>query len=106
MKNFEDVIAREKKRQYEMPEKDQFVFSTLTQIQYDKSRSLHRLLIAATVGFSALALMVQILFIQSASFTEIAMQTKIILSQKPYYLAIFNLGLVGLIVALRRFRYF
>lgn len=106
MNNFETIIAAEKKRNYEIADRDQFVFDTLTSIQAQKSNVQRRLLIIAIALIGTIAVLIQILFLQSASFSHIVEAIQVTLTQKPYYLAIFNLGLIGIILFARRRRHF
>ena len=106
MTEFDRIIANEKSREYQMQDKDQFAFDTLTAIQNQRSKSLKRALIILFAVIAVLAVGVQFLFLQTASFSELTASIKDVLAQKPYYLALFNLAFVAVILAFRRLRVF
>jgi len=106
MSKFDQIIAAEKTNKYKLDDQDQFVFDTLTAIQSSRANRLKRLLIIVVAVIAILAILVQVLFLQTATFTELIAQLKLLLAQKPYYLALFNLGLVGVILFFKRVRIF
>lgn len=108
MSDFEKIILAEKNRQYQLAEKDQFVFETLAKVQAQKSNAMRniisRIMTMALIITVSVAIAIQFLFLQSASFENSFALIKQILSTKPYYLAMVNFTLVGLIVFYRRSR--
>ncbi|MCH2190312.1 MAG: hypothetical protein MK188_05250, partial [Gammaproteobacteria bacterium] len=85
MSNFDKIILAEKQRHYQVDEKDQFVFETLTKVQQQKPNSFSRLLTFALVVIISIALTVQLLFLKSASFETLATLVSSVLTTKPYY---------------------
>lgn len=106
MTDFDNIIAKEKAREYHIDDQDQFVFDTLTSIQEQRSRSLKRALIILLTVIVAAALLIQVLFLQTVSFDGLIVQIKELLAQKPYHLALFNLGFLALIYGLKRLQIF
>ena len=102
MSDFDKIILAEKERHYQMVEQDQFVFETLYKVQHSKIKPTNRLLVLTLVIVISVALAIQLLFLQTASFESLTAIVKTTLATKPYYLALFNLGIVGFIVFIRR----
>ena len=102
MSDFDKIILTEKERHYQMVEQDQFVFETLSKVQHGKTGSTSRLLVLTLVVVISVALAIQLLFLQTSSFENLTAIVNTTLSTKPYYLALFNLGIVGFIIFIRR----
>jgi len=106
MNDFDSIIAAEKARDYQLRDQDQFVFDTLTAIQASRSRTLKRLVILIVMTVLTAIVSVQVMLLQSASFTELITSIHTLVSQKPHYLALFNVGLIVLILKLKQVRVF
>lgn len=106
MNDFEKALIAEKAREYKIDNQDQFVFDTLTVIQSEKSKRLKRLLMVVIAIIASTVVLFQLSFLQSTSFSGASNALQQILSEKPHYLAMFNLGLIATILFIKRIRIF
>lgn len=106
MSDFDRIIQMEKARDYQLADPDQFVFNTLTAIHASKTRKLRRLGIMSISIILSILIGVQLIFLQQASFSQLFAQAELLLSNKPHYLALLNLSLIGLVLGLKRLRLF
>lgn len=106
MTNLDDIFNAEKARNYSLDDKDQFVFDTLTAISTTKAQRLKQFAIALSIVFGFLVLGIQLLFLTFASFDNLVGQTELLMTQKPYLLALINILLIGAVMMLKRVRFF
>ncbi len=106
MSKIDDIFSTEKTRNYSLEDKDQFVFDTLAAISTSKTQRLKRFVTALGIALGVLVICVQFILLKYASFESIVQQAELLMTQKPYLLAAFNITLIGAIIMLRRYRFF
>ncbi len=106
MHDFDRIVGEEKKRSYKLDNQDQFVFDTLAAIHSSKTRKLRRVAVLSVSIILCLVIGIQIVMLQQASFSQLITQIELIITQRPQYLAMFNLGFIALILGLKRLRVF
>jgi len=106
MPDFEQIIDAEKQRHYKMDEPDLLVFATLTQIAHEEAqtRNKRRFKLAIVICVIASITVIQLAGLSTQSFHDLTQTLHVLAQQKPHVFAIANLGLVGLVLLVRKLR--